>query len=49
MRIRKGIIAVLLCVSMLLTSIVPSFSLGEDTTGTNDSDAIVLIEAENTF
>ena len=49
MRIRKGIIAVLLCVSMLLTSIVPSFSLGEDTTGTNASDAIVLIEAENTF
>ena len=44
MKISKGTIAVILCVSMLLTSIAPSFSLGEDDAIASSSEEIVLSE-----
>ena len=44
MKISKGTIAVILCVSMLLTSIAPSFSLGEDGVIASSSEEIVLSE-----
>lgn len=44
MKISKGTIAVILYVSMLLTSIAPSFSLGEDGVIASSSEEIVLSE-----
>ena len=45
MKLNKGIIVVVICVSMLLTSIAPSFSLGEDVTVS--SEATVLSDSKS--
>lgn len=47
MKHNKGIIAIVLCISMLLTSIAPSFSLGEDVTVSSEETLLSDSKSSN--
>ena len=49
MKFKKGIISVVLCLSILLTSIVPSFSLGDDVQSETSFSTRIVASASETY